>query len=474
MSDDHKATALSTILVLAWLAPGRADAQLVPAPPQPVIAAREDQPVEPRQGESNEGDEIAQLRDDIAELKNSVQAANETIENATLEALKDPPVRIYGFIDMGLRKEWIPKNGGVNQVAPTRATTFLLGNVNLYFDFKPTPAWGALVEIRLTNYPDGVDTIGTPFRPYNRTDTTIEDTNNGDGFDQIKYSSLVLERAYIEWGGHDKLNARIGYFLTPAGIWNVDHGTPTLIPINFPEVITSELYPRKQLGVELYGTALRRGSWTVSYNAYVSNGRTPGQWDLTEDKMLGGRLYATTRIPHTIVVGLSGYRGRFSDQTRAITSFMPFTIERTETVAYDEFGVGADLTLDLGPWRVRTEGVVHRQNYFGGKSAPTAVPGVFAPDRTQVDVYAIAARSIGHGLEPYLYLEYFKAEEEFAKYIIAPSIGLNYHINGSTILKFQYHRDLPGDSISSITAPSAVFGTGIGFHLLAARLVLAF
>jgi hypothetical protein len=471
---DHKLSVLPIILVLAWISPRRADAQLVAASPPPLTAAREDGPAEPPDGDSSGGDDSASLREEIAQLKNDMQAANDAIENAALEALKEPPFRFYGFIDMGLRKEWIPKNSGVNMVAPTRATTFLLGNVNLYFDFKPTPTWGALIEVRLTNYPDGTDSIGTPFRPYSRTDTTVEDTNNGDGFDQIKLSSLIIERAYIEWGGHDKLNARIGYFLTPAGIWNVDHGTPTLIPINFPEVITSELYPRKQLGVEFYGTAARSGRWTMSYNAYVSNGRTPGQWDLTEGKMLGGRLYATTRLPHTIVIGLSGYQGRFSDQTRTITSFMPVTIERDETVAYNEFGLGADLTLDIGPWRVRTEGVVRRQVYVPGKSVPTAVPGMFAPDRTQFDIYTVLARSIGHGLEPYLFLEYFKAEEEFAKYIIAPSIGLNYHLNDSTILKFQYHRDLVGDSISSIIGPGKVFGSTVGFHLLGARLVLAF
>ena len=46
--------------------------------------------------------------------------------------------------------------------------------------------------------------------------------------------AIILERAYIQWSKLDWLGVRVGQFLTPYGIWNVDHGTPTLITMFRP------------------------------------------------------------------------------------------------------------------------------------------------------------------------------------------------------------------------------------------------
>ncbi len=450
---------------LSLLAAAPAAAQTPPAAPAEAAPTAEDW--------RRVVDELKALRAEVEANMVEDDLTHGAFDAVVLQDAEEPRFRIYGFIDMGFRKLFLPRNSGVQMETPTDSSTFLLGNVNLYFEFNPFKNWRSLIEVRLTNYPDGNDVAGTPFEPYQRTDTTVADVNNGDGLDFIKHGAILLERAAIDWTGHDKLNVRVGYWLTPAGIWNVDHGTPTLIPINFSEIITSELYPRKQLGVQLYGQLLQSPAWTLGYNAYVSNGRTPGQVDLTEDKMVGGRLTATTRKPGLITVGMSGYIGRYADEVRTTTSFEPLTIERTETVAYHEWALGADLSMDLGRWKVRMEGVVRQQTYVEGKRMPAAAPGTFLRDRTQLDLVSLLSYTTDGGWEPWVLVETFKAEEEFARFIIAPSIGLNYHFNPTTTLKLQYHRDLVGDRLGDILAPKAIFGNQIGFHDLGVRLVMA-
>ena len=60
------------------------------------------------------------------------------------------------------------------------------------------------------------------------------DPGNGPGSDTVSWGSIILERAYIQWSKLDWLGVRVGQFLTPYGIWNVDHGTPTLITMFRP------------------------------------------------------------------------------------------------------------------------------------------------------------------------------------------------------------------------------------------------
>ena len=72
-----------------------------------------------------------------------------------------------------------------------------------------------------------------------------------------------------------------------------------------------QAFPQQQLGVDFTGT-FRPGRWDAEYHAYVSNGRTPGEVDLINDKMLGGRAV----LRHlwgadSLAIGASGYWGRY-------------------------------------------------------------------------------------------------------------------------------------------------------------------
>jgi hypothetical protein len=106
--------------------------------------------------------------------------------------------------------------------------------------------------------------------------------------------AIILERAQIEWSGAEWLNVKAGYWFTPYGIWNIDHGSPTLIALNEPQFVVFEGFPARQVGIDVNGL-FHATAWDFEYHAYVSNGRTLGQQDLTDDKMIGGRLVAGPR-----------------------------------------------------------------------------------------------------------------------------------------------------------------------------------
>ena len=318
----------------------------------------------------------------------------------------------------------------------------MLGNANLYFDFHPENDWSSLLEVRLTNYPSGTETIGISSLgiPYQRTSTTALDPGNGIGDDTVRWGAIVLERAYIEWHKHEQLSVRIGEFLTPYGIWNVDHGTPTLISMLRPDFVSNELWPAHQLGIEVFGTLddVLPGRWQLEYHAYVSNGRTPGVVDLTNDKMIGGRVVVSTTRPRPMAFGASFVSGDYADRQH---DWDPATevVSRPEVVAYNETGIAVDGSIDLGPLRLRSELTTRRLDYDNGKRDRTSFPGVYQADALEGDLYALGAYQIPHTrFEPYLYTEALRVPTTDGDLKVAASAGLNIYFTSAVQLKMQY------------------------------------
>ncbi len=380
--------------------------------------------------------QVADLKADQAVAQATSSPAAGTVDtDAYQERLK-----IYGFTDMGFQYLWYPSASGLQPVIESRATTFVLGDINLFVDARPIDRWRALTEVRLTNYPNGDYTVGAPGKPFTRTSTTIQDTNStSGGWAQVNWGGIVLERAQIEFTAADWLTIQTGYFFTPYGIWNVDHGAPTLIPLAEPYFVLRQAFPQQQLGVDLTGT-FRPGRWDLEYHAYVSNGRTPGQVDLINAKMVGGRL-ALRKLwnGNTLAFGASGYWGKYGDIQPTITSFTPLTYDMPEVVAFSEGGAGADISIDLGRLRLRSEIVLQRREYEAGKRDVGIFPGSFKPDFTLWGVYALAAYRLPFlGLEPYVYAEHDEGFLEVAQAVGGVSGGVNIHFNPWAELKLQY------------------------------------
>lgn len=356
---------------------------------------------------------LAGLQAQIDELKASADSAPPP------EAPAEPPFRVFGFIDMGFEKLWssftLPANTN---------STFVLGNIDLYFDFHPAESWSALVETRLTNAPHG----------------TAPDTSNGPGWDSLQWGGVVLERAYIQWQKRDSLGIRVGEFLTPYGIWNVDHGTPTLITLAPPQFVSTEMWPRHQIGVEAFGREPHLGGtrWDLEYHAYVSNGRASGDLDLSEKKTVGGRVVLSTTDPHRLAFGFSAFDG---DYVEAPTQHDITTDLPTEPggVAYTERGIAADVSADLGAWRLRAEAASRVRDFEADKREPGYEKGVWAADGTQFDMYGLAAYRVpGTPVEPYLYGEAYRWPTPIGDLLLRGSVGVNYYITPSIQLRAQY------------------------------------
>ena len=475
MRDRAWSWATCLIVALAWALPGWAQvvapvATAAPEPtatapaaappptteaPAPPAAEASSAPSPTPQGaaEATNAAALAQLQADnraladrVAQLETAqADAAAAQLEDTNVSELLNDPFHVYGFADFGVNHAWVPRESFLNGLA-LEETTFTLGNLNLYFDFQPGPSWQVLAEIRFTTYPHGDEVqLGSPLgQAYQRTDTSVLDVASPATSNSFRWGGILIERAYAQWTYSEKLSVRVGQFLTPYGIWNVDHGTPTLIALMLPHFVAAEVMPERQIGVELHG-ALLGSSWELGYNAYVSNGRTATQVDFTEDKAFGLRLSASRRVPLPMTFGASFYYGAIDDIEKNVTSFDPFRVERDLTVQGTEVSGGVDVSLDVGALRIRAEGVTRSTRYEPGKRPRLnfGPPGALRSDTNEYDSYLLFAYRLPWlGLEPYLYGELDHAPSLWGdeQAVIAP--GFNVHFTPFAQLKTQVARVL--------------------------------
>ncbi len=461
----------SWALAVSVLASPRADAQ----PAAETAGKKTGQDVVHDAG----SDPLAALKLQVEQLRQDLEAQRALVDAslaAQIEATKEPTLRFYGFIDAGLQKYFLSDDAATNFVIPTKAPTFVLGNLNLYLDAQPTESWSALAEIRFTNHPNLSNAACSPPVPCNLRRTNTRDiTNPSGGWGEINWGSTIIERAYIQWRLGDGLTLRLGSFLTPFGIWNIDHGTPTLISLMVPQFENFEFFPVRQIGIEALGS-FHRGAWELGYFAYVSNGRTLGQLDPTADKMLGARLFMRRALPHRLTLGVSGLTGRYSNEAPIFVgkSLVDYTFERREEVAYRETSVGADLSLDVGALRLRSELVYKIYRGETGKREPAFDrPYLAIPDHDETAFYVLGAyRLPWWGLEPFLYFEVYRFPTPLSDGQLMPSVGLNIHFTTTVQLKtqYQYFRFVNFDDLFSDEAALRNQDT----HILACRLVIAF
>jgi hypothetical protein len=417
---------------------------------------------------ASQSDEIAKLKEEMAQLRSEFE---------TTRASTDAPdayqrtIDLYGFMDMGFQKLWLPAQSAFLGTGTSGASTFVLGNVNLYVDANPTQNWRVLTEARFTNYPNGtIEQLSVPAlnQTEKRTTTAAYDVNAPDpGWNSVNWGSIVLQQAWIQGTFTDWLGVRVGYWLTPFGIWNIDHGTPTLIGLTAPSFTGGKFYPRNQLGIQAIGH-VTSGTWTFNYTGYVSNGKTPDQLDPTGDKAFGLRLSAQTMRPFPLQFGLAGYTGRYSNIEHV--GVPPLNIATKETVAYRQWDIGADISLDINAFRFRTEFAIERVDYDPGKyELSWGVPGYYTPNHLSWGWFSIAAYRLPWlGLEPYLSCELYRYPTPLSEDIATPGVGLNIHVNTEVQIKTQYTRayffDFNGEHDHSSQ----------NLSMLASRLVVAY
>lgn len=395
--------------------------------------------------------------------------------DVAVEEAANRPLQTYGFFDFGLQKLLVPRTSFLYPLAATHATTFLFGNLNLFFDAQPRSDWRTLVELRFTNLPHGeIESLRTPVGgEFRRTDRTGLDSTSPNGRNRILFGSVIIERAQAQWTASDAFEVLVGYWFTPYGIWNLDHGTPTLISLLLPDAQVREYFPLRQLGVQVLGS-LHAPPLRFGYHLTVSNGRTLGQVDLDENKAVGARAYLTSRSGSGhLEVGLSGYHGTYGEVESVITSFVPLEATRVETLAATEWGASADLSLDHAGLRLRSEGTLRRVVFEPGRRPRlgTGRPDATQPDRYDLNAYVLVAHRFPESVfEPYLYLEVIHGPNPLGDTTFVPSVGLNVHFAPEVQLKTQVAHVVLRNLVTETAATSG----RNDFSILTSRLVVSF
>jgi hypothetical protein len=269
----------------------------------------------------------------------------------------------------------------------------------------------------------------------------------------MQWGGIAIERALIDYTFTDWLGVTAGQWLTPYGIWNVDHGSPTIIAAQRPFTIGEALFPESQTGLELNGKVFIDAT-TLGYFVTLSNGRGPvaAYRDYDTNKAVGARFFVENRsVLGAVTLGTSGYVGKYTDANRHYvvqnTSDGVQASGRTDLVSqYDELSVAGDLSWDYDALHVQSEIIMNEARYNDqARPVISAVDGTgFAPDYRRWGVYGLAAYRLPVlNLMPYAMLEYYNFAGVSSNRIDVPAttaiyLGLNVRPTPRVTLKAQY------------------------------------
>ncbi len=440
------------VAALALLAPVSAMAEPDPQPsssppdaPAPALAdpaeASTDRPIPVTKGPTpGDASPVATPAAPVAEAKPAETDATEADIDALVidSADVDDKLTIYGFADLGWRTLTIPDTSLAANYYP-KERSFVVGNVNLYFTKNLSSRWRSMLELRFLYAPAGAK----------NPDGTLTHTSAPDPADlerPVQWGGISIERVYLEYDLNDWLTIRAGSFLTPYGIWNVDHGAPAIIPATRPFIIGESLFPQQQTGLQVYGKR-PIGEYQLGYHATLTNGRGPFQAfrDLDQNKALGGRLELEAPWLDGVKLGVSAYRGRFTDRPADVigadASGTLINITPSGT-SYDEQSWGADVLVHRGGLHLQAELITNNRYYRVG--ARELARGGFVSDGAYAGAYALAGYRFDRWWQvmPFAVIELDKLRSgpdlgDSPRIFLATG-GLNFRPNPSVVLKVQY------------------------------------
>ena len=371
-----------------------------------------------------------------------VASSGTTQADAAAANVEEFALNIYGFADFTYTQR-------LNDFAyASPYPTFMVGNVNLYAGAELGGGWRSLVEFRLLYMPNGnvPESEALSSQPA-RVDTTT--TDPADYGRPQRWGGVEIERAWLEYNVHPLLTIRGGQWLTPYGIWNVDHGTPVIIGVRRPYVVGEALIPERQTGLQLYGSFIT-GHTEIGYDLGLSNGRGPldAYQDLDKNKAVTARLFVNSELPlGTLTVGGTLYRGRSTDRFSryALTASGATAVEYISTERFEELGLAADLRWIWNDLTVQGE-LIMRETAYDDRLRPEAFPMAgtppgYAADFRSVGWYAMAAyRLPWWNIMPFIGGEHYTPGQEFVQDATAIWGGLNIRPVPRVVLKAQFTR----------------------------------
>lgn len=156
----------------------------------------------------------------------------------------------------------------------------------------------------------------------------------------------------IAWANHrfrDSFQLRVGRFVTPHGIINIEHFPPTLLEINQPQFLRpfpgATLFPDFMNGIELHGLMPYSEG---DFNYSIFGGTFAGA---PEDWLGGARL--AWEAAEGLTLGVNGSAGSREAGGGLLGNFS--TTPARSRVSNDYQLVGVDALFDSGPWLWKTE-----------------------------------------------------------------------------------------------------------------------
>lgn len=499
-----------TLFVIATLTPevSMAEDEKPPSPTGDTPAS------EPTQASSSDARiEALEKRVTSLEKQNKDLGAQlaEQQDNQALASAEPPSdigkTKVFGFFATSFAKiDYSKKDSALKLLIPLGdSSSFLLTSLNVYLANQITQNIRFLSELRFTYLPLGTETsreayyvlpdggkmsLGTK---YGRTDTTVRDQSS---LQLYRLGGVSMERVQATYTINDYLNVTVGRFLTPLGIWNVEHGAPVILTTRAPAMQTQEIAPLQQLGIQVFGRAYLTGALSLDYAGTVSNGRGPMDtvMDLDDNKGLGLRWRLNyERDDFSASLGQYGYTGKYTDTSKAVyvgPGSADYSVITNTTNQYTEYVLANDLLIKFYGIRLQSEAVVRRVKY---QTAPVINPQDFngnpvlasnyrAPSFDARAIYGLLAYELPESLTKRVRVTPFVYAERFILNDAAPnnnkgkvfSGGLNIKPCPGTVVKFEVDRAIFDDLTSLMPDGTAKTESNGSMTVYTAQLALTF
>ncbi len=403
-------------------------------------------------------EENTKLKEQVQELSTRLEMVESEddmeyeVEGSKFESTFD----IYGFLEMDLFYFDVDKDDTAHGLFPS-SFSFMFNRLNLYLSSQMTETLSALAELRFTFLPHGyeksyeLDILGME---YERVDNTVTDPFTAE---EYPLGGIAIERAHFTWQPFNFLGILVGRFLTPFGIWNVDHGSPVIIPVRPPYLMVRSVIPLAQTGAQVFGRFFPAEKFYFDYAVTVSNGRGPTEaiYDLDNNKALGFRLKGAYEAEN-MGISLGGYLywGETTDVVKRLSNLDPVEIEIDQTENYSEIVGSIDLLFTLFGLRLQSEYVRGKVTYDVRPLKTYPVASIenpfreYQPDYIKWCVYGLAAYRFDFettygemGLTPFFVYEYNVFDETNDElYAEVFHWGLNFSPSPFVVLKYESSR----------------------------------
>jgi hypothetical protein len=331
--------------------------------------------------------------------------------------------------------------------------SFAVGHLNAYAGSELGDNWRWLSEVRFMYLPHGSVASADAYSGVRPTNTSVTDYT--EQLRPVRWGGISIERAWLERTFHPLLSLRLGHFLTPYGIWNVDHGGPVIIPVTRPYVVGEALLPQSQTGIELYGTWTDGGT-QLGYHLTLSNGRGPidTYQDFDHNKAWGARLFARQDVGvGALTLGASAYRGTYTERhaQTSVDASQHLVLLYPHDAQYRELSLAADLKWEWEGLLLQAEAAVNDAVYVPGRRPPdpgqVLYPGPtgLAADSRRYGYYGLVAyRTPFWGIMPYVFAEDYRLGAQGTA-VAAVRGGLNIRSTPRVVLKaelnhFWFHK----------------------------------